>query len=71
MATVLAQAALNLQRTTFDIHNDEHIEAFRSLYFDGRQHPTLRFHIEAPYLDVRSMMTDKVLRHCLNQPQHA
>lgn len=53
-------APLNVE--VFDPANSLHLEAFEMLAYKGRQHPTLRFHLEYPYLDVRAMMHDKVGR---------
>jgi hypothetical protein len=49
----------------FDPKNKEHIEAFRSVYFNGKQHPTLRFELEEGYASVVSMASDKLLRRFL------
>lgn len=57
----ITRATAHLEVVNFDASNPEHIAAFKSLAKDGRQHPTLRFKLESPYLDVRSMMTSKVL----------
>lgn len=55
------------QQVTFDAANPEHIEAFRFLIEKSRQHPTLRFKLEFPHLDIRSMMTAKVVEQFLKQ----
>lgn len=57
-----------LSKETFDPTNPNHIEAYRMLVYEGRQHPTLRFTLEHPYLDVRAMMTDKIVRMYLDNP---
>lgn len=57
----------HLQIEQFDPHNERHIEAFVMLTQKGRQHPSLRFVLEHPYLDVRSMMYDKVARAYVEQ----
>lgn len=44
----------------FDPTNREHQVAFTSLTVFGRQHPTLRFRLESPYVDIRNMMFAKV-----------
>jgi hypothetical protein len=59
---ILPKIFVGLERATFDPLNDEHLEAFEMLVYSGRQHQTLRFTLELPYLDVRSMMYDKVAR---------
>lgn len=61
-STVLQNAHSSLRTVSFDAKNKEHIKAFVTLHYRGRQHPTLRFHLEQPYLDVRSMMIDKLIR---------
>lgn len=61
-STVLPRATIGLRAATFDPANPEHIEAFVMLTQQGRQHPTLRFTLEHPYLDVRAMMYEKVGR---------
>lgn len=58
--SALQRASAHLQHTYFDVNNPEHIKAFQMLQFGGRQHPTLRFHVEQPHLDVRTMMMEKV-----------
>ena len=52
---------------TFDTTNPDHLTAFRMLCLGDpdhngviRQHPTLRFSLEAPFVDVRVMMFHKV-----------
>ena len=46
----------------FDASDPEHLRAFKMVCIgDGpltpiRQHPTLRFHLEQPFTDVRAMM---------------
>lgn len=59
---VLPKVFVGLQRAEFDPTNSDHLEAFEMLVHGGKQHPTLRFILEVPYLDVRSMMYDKVAR---------
>ncbi len=61
-SNILPRATHGLRTETFDPRNKEHIQAFVMLTQRGRQHPTLRFILEHPYLDVRSMMYDKVGR---------
>lgn len=66
-AAALQAAMSNIQHVRFDINNVEHVQAFARLIKDGRQHPTLRFTLEAPFLDVRSMLTSKVTHAWLEQ----
>lgn len=61
-STVLQAAQANIALVTFDVKNKEHVKAFVMLHYAGRQHPTLRFLVEKPFLDVRSMMMDKMVR---------
>lgn len=56
-------AAAQKQYVDFDATNVEHIEAFRTLCLNpahSKQHPVLRFNIESPYEDIRSMMFQRV-----------
>ena len=45
---------------TFDPRNQEHIKAYVSLQKYRKQHPTLRFYQEKPFLDIPSMMASKI-----------
>lgn len=67
LTPVTSRATAHLQYVAFDAKNPEHIAAFKSLTKNGRQHPTLRFKLEAPFLDVRSLMIDKVLNAYMDQ----
>lgn len=58
----LADAIAHLQIVDFDPKVPAHVEAFVWLTQKGRQHPTMRFHLEQPYLDVITMMYDKIGR---------
>ena len=49
-----------IQPVEFDINDREHIKAFVALTQFNRQHPTLRFTVNPPYNDVRTMMSAKV-----------
>lgn len=56
-------AAAQKQYVDFDATNPEHIEAFKLLCLDpshSKQHAVLRFNIEMPFEDVRSMMFQRV-----------
>ena len=46
----------------FDLTNKEHQRAFAYLTQFNRQHPTLRFILEEPYVDIRSMLLGKVAK---------
>ena len=55
------------QHVDFDPTNAEHLKAFKMLVLGEagpasiiRQHPTLRFNLDNPYDNVRTMMTHKV-----------
>lgn len=50
----------------FDPMNKEHLEAFRMLTQDNRQHPVLRFEVPYPFLDVRAVMYDRISKAHLN-----
>lgn len=69
-STILPRAAIGLRAETFDPQNPEHVEAFVMITQQGRQHPTLRFTLEHPFLDVRSMMYDKIGRAYVQMIQH-
>ena len=45
----------------FDINEPEHLAAAKSLLLDGKQHPSLRFTLEQPFFDVRTMLTSKIV----------
>ena len=62
LAATLAPVHTKLNHAVFDVANDEHMRAFEMLLCEGKQHPTLRFRLEHPYLNVRAMMTDKVCK---------
>jgi len=49
-----------LRTERFDVTNMDHLDAFIELHVNGRQHKELRFELEKPYLDVRSMMLSKL-----------
>lgn len=66
-STILPQVTVRLRTETFDPKNAEHIKAFVMLTQQGKQHPQLRFVLEHPYLDVRSMMYDKIGRAYVEQ----
>lgn len=58
----------------FDPKDAEHLKAFKMLVLgeDGptsciRQHPTLRFNLDNPFDNVRTMMTHKVAESYLNE----
>ena len=62
------------QHVDFDPTNPEHLKAFKMLVLgeDGptsniRQHPTLRFNIDNPFDNVRTMMTHKVAEAFLRE----
>lgn len=61
-------------RVNFDPTNPEHLKAFKMLVLgeEGptgniRQHPTLRFNIDNPFDNVRTMMTHKVAEAFLRE----
>jgi hypothetical protein len=62
LAATLAPVRERQQQVVFDVNNDEHMQAFEMLITQGKQHPTLRFRLEHPYVNVRAMMTEKVCR---------
>jgi hypothetical protein len=48
----------------FDPENPEHLEAYRMLDKEGRQHPSLRFHLNNVYFsDVPTMMARCIARN--------
>lgn len=40
----------------FDVNNREHIEAYKMLLFENKQHPTLRFLLEPEFESLPSML---------------
>lgn len=62
-------AAIQRKVVSFNPHNPDHLNAARTLCLGVpaghemvlKQHPTLRFELEAPFTDVRTMMIHKVL----------
>lgn len=62
-------AIAHVERVKFDVTNPEHIRAFKMLTHSAdnkvKQHPTLRFILEAPYYNVHSMMTAKIVAEYL------
>jgi len=62
LVPVLYRAVSHLQFADFDPKVPEHVEAFVWLTQKSRQHPTMRFRLEQPYLDVITMMYDKIGR---------
>ena len=61
-STILPLATSHLTVVHFNAQTREHIEAYVMLTQRGRQHPTLRFVLENPFIDVRSMMHDHIGR---------
>jgi hypothetical protein len=58
-------AVMDRQYVPFNPHNYEHRKAFKMLCLgvdndNFRQHPTLRFSVEQPFTDVRTMMFHKI-----------
>lgn len=68
-SAALARVSSSLTREYFDTENAEHLKAFEML-MNGRQHPTLRFHLELPYVNVLQMMYDKIGRAYLTKHTH-
>jgi hypothetical protein len=65
-SAALARATAGLTRVQFDTENPEHLQAFEML-MNGRQHPSLRFELELPYVNVLQMMYDKIGRAYLTK----
>jgi hypothetical protein len=51
----------------FDATNPSHLTAYICLKNHGRQHPTLRFYLEDPFLSVPHMMESRVADLFLTQ----
>lgn len=74
MAYCATLAPVIRQTVDFDVTNPEHLRAFKMLCIGEnksdavviRQHPTLRFNLEHPFTNVRSMMIHKVGVHYVN-----
>ena len=45
----------------FDPNDKDHLQAFHSFYFKGKQHPTLRFTLEEGYSSVVTMAQNKII----------
>lgn len=62
MDTNTIRRHMDLTQVTFDPTNPEHIEAFKMLVLEQptRQHPTLRFELEFPFVNVPQMMLYKI-----------
>jgi hypothetical protein len=61
--TTHALAAVQKTQVPFDVNNPEHLRAFHMLCIGDdpiKQHPTLRFQLDQPFLDVPSMMKHRV-----------
>lgn len=56
-------------RVKFDPRNKEHLQAYNRLVNGLPQHPTLRFHLEDPFLDVVHMMERKIATEFLRRKQ--
>ncbi len=54
-------------RVKFDPNSREHMIAYLALVEHGRQHPNIRFELEFPYLDIKSMMEAKIARAYANR----
>lgn len=64
-------AAVDRQHVDFDPYDPEHAKAFKMLCIGAnndrfRQHPTLRFNVEEPFTDVRTMMFHRVAQAFLH-----
>lgn len=51
-----------MQYLEFDPANPEHMDAYRSLVLEGRQHPTLRFSV-GTFESVPQMMIHRISQH--------
>ena len=51
----------------FDASNEEHVRAYVCLKKFGRQHPTLRFYLEDPFLSVPHLMESRIADRFLSQ----
>lgn len=65
-------AVVDRQYVHFNPHDLAHREAFSMLCLGKdndhfRQHPTLRFEVEAPFTDVRTMMFHRVAEAFINE----
>ena len=56
-----------LTLVAFDATDPQHVDAFASIVYNNRQHPTLRFEVKYPYVDMRVMMLDKIARAYTDQ----
>lgn len=47
-------------RVDFDPKNSEHVKAFELIVFQNKQHETIRFKCDPPFVDLRTMLLHKV-----------
>lgn len=59
-AAALQVAMKKINYVEFDPTNREHVKAFAQFEYCGQQHPTLRFVLKAPFLDVRTMIRSMI-----------
>lgn len=60
---VLNSLTRSLNYQHFDPTLSEHLLAYKNFTAAGRQHPTMRFFLEEPYLDIPTMMRSKIISH--------
>lgn len=56
----LLQHLNGLKRVRFDPKDVQHVKIARTFLTQGRQDPVIRFELEHPYLDVRSMILNRI-----------
>lgn len=59
-AQVLNSFSKHFVYEKFNASNPEHVKAYVCLKKFGRQHPTLRFYIEDPFLTVPHLMESRI-----------
>ncbi len=67
-ATILMQSQTRLL-IEFDPANADHREAYRMLIEDGKQHPTLRFVVNPPFIDAVTVMEKRLALHAVKTLQ--
>lgn len=59
----------NSNKVHYDPTNLQHLSALSMLLKDGKQHPTLRFVLEHPFVDIKMMMLTKTALATLSEKQ--
>ena len=66
LAASLVSERNKLETVVFDPSDPTHMSAYRMLIKEGKQHHTIRFKLEHPFFNIRSMLMSKVSDAYLN-----